>query len=88
MEYINLLWSDIKRGKNTSLIITIVISILLPILKYITPGLDQHIPALTLIVLALLANAMLVNRYQLEKLQNPTWELVKSGIKKLMKNFR
>ena len=82
MNYLNLIWDDIKQGKNISLIITIIVALLLPILKYFVPSLDQHIPALTLAVLALLTNALLSNRHQLERLYSSNEELSKAGIRK------
>lgn len=81
MDYIKQVWHDFIQGKNTGLIITMVVAVTIPILKYFVPALDKHIPSLTLAVLALLANGLLTNRYQMEKLFYLNEKIAESGFK-------
>lgn len=81
MNYIKQVWNDFIQGKNTGLIITMVLAVTIPILKFFIPALDKHIPSLTLAVLALLANGLLLNRYQMEKLFYLNEKIAESGFK-------
>jgi hypothetical protein len=80
MDYLRMIWSDIRKGENIELIITIVIAIIAALLQYFVQDFNRYLPGITLAILAMLATAMLVNRYHLERLLGSN-QILSSGIK-------
>jgi len=79
MEDLQKVIDDIRQGKNISLYVTIIFSILFAILS-IFGGLQQYADSLTLAVLALVLNALVVNRRVLEKVYESRKGMSEAGI--------
>jgi hypothetical protein len=69
MEALRLIWNDIHKGKNIDLYLTLIISIVVGIIGILGYAQD-HIPSLTLAVLALLTFSGLKSRHQTNQLYN------------------
>lgn len=82
MRYLKQVLDDIRKGQNIDLYFTIAIAIVISILNvFAGSSLQSYIAPLTLAVLALLANAMLVNRHQINTIFQLSLELKDVGIR-------
>lgn len=68
MRFIKRIWNDIRQGENLDLYLTVLAAIILAILNLVGFALSSVINSFSLAILALLAVAMLGNRYRLDKL--------------------
>jgi len=68
MKKISKMWSDIRRGQNIDLLLTIIISFVLVILNLFGVTSPTLVASLTLAVLGLIALSSLESRYQVEEL--------------------
>ncbi len=68
MRFLRKIWEDIKQGENLDLYLTVLAALILAILNLVGFALPSVINSFSLAILALLAVAMLGNRYRLDKL--------------------
>lgn len=66
MRFLKRLWTDIQRGENIDLYVTVILAIVLAILSIINIVPSDWITPLNLTVLALLSFVILGNRYKIE----------------------
>lgn len=72
-------WSEIRRGENVDVYLTIVVALILSLLNVLGLAPSSIIPAITLAVLALLALASLVSRHKMEDLSEKLSSTTRDG---------